>query len=83
MSRAELTCRDLVELVTEYEEGALSAGDRARFETHLAECPYCALFLEQMRAAARAAGGLPEPALSEAVVRRLLRIFGTWKAGPR
>ena len=32
----ELTCQELVELVTDYLEGALPAAERARFEAHLA-----------------------------------------------
>ena len=38
MPAQELTCQQLVELVTDYLEGALSAPERARFEAHLA--PY-------------------------------------------
>jgi anti-sigma factor RsiW len=44
-----MTCQELVELVTDYLEGTMSAGDRARFEEHLAVCPGCQTYLEQMR----------------------------------
>ena len=44
-----MTCQQLVELVTDYLEGAMSAADRARFEEHLAICPGCQTYLEQMR----------------------------------
>jgi anti-sigma factor RsiW len=44
-----MTCQELVELVTDYLEGAMSAADRARFEEHLAICPGCQTYLEQMR----------------------------------
>jgi anti-sigma factor RsiW len=43
------TCREMVELVTAYLEGALPPSDRARFEAHLAACPGCAGYLAQMR----------------------------------
>jgi len=33
-----MTCAPLVELVTDYLEGALSDIDRERFEQHIAEC---------------------------------------------
>jgi anti-sigma factor RsiW len=46
----ELTCKELVELVTEYFEGTLPPEDRERFETHVADCPGCEIYLEQMRA---------------------------------
>ena len=57
----ELTCRELIELVTDYVEGRLSPGDRARFEAHLAECDACETYLVQMRQTIRALGRLPEP----------------------
>lgn len=35
----ELTCQELVQLVTDYFEGALEPADRARFEAHVAAVP--------------------------------------------
>jgi len=49
MSDDELTCGELVELVTDYFEGALGPEDRARFEAHVAACPGCDVHLLQMR----------------------------------
>ena len=46
---ADLTCRELVELVTDYLDGALAASERARFEAHLAACEGCDRYLEQIR----------------------------------
>jgi anti-sigma factor RsiW len=46
----DLACRELVELVTDYLEGALAPAERARFEAHLADCPGCERYLEQLRA---------------------------------
>jgi anti-sigma factor RsiW len=48
-----MSCQELVELVTDYLEGALSPGERARFEAHLAECSGCRAYLEQMRTTLR------------------------------
>ena len=45
-----LVCREFVELVTDYLEGALPDAERARFEAHLAECDGCAGYLEDTRA---------------------------------
>ena len=45
----DLSCQELVELVTDYFEGALPPEQRARFEAHLIECDACATYLEQMR----------------------------------
>jgi anti-sigma factor RsiW len=55
-----LTCRELVELATDYLEGALPPDERARFEAHLERCLGCASFLEQMRQTAQLAGVLRE-----------------------
>jgi anti-sigma factor RsiW len=46
----DLTCRELVELVTDYFEGALPAAERARFEAHVAACEGCDRYLAQARA---------------------------------
>ena len=45
----DLSCRELVELVTDSFEDALPPEQRARFEAHVAECDACATYLEQMR----------------------------------
>jgi anti-sigma factor RsiW len=50
----ELTCRDVVELVTAYDDGTLADDDRARFEEHLATCDACVTYYEQMRLTAGA-----------------------------
>jgi anti-sigma factor RsiW len=74
----ELTCQELVELVTDYFEDALAPGDRERFEAHLAACPGCEAYLHQVRATVSLAGatsgmeGRPE-------VSALLRAFRDWK----
>jgi predicted anti-sigma-YlaC factor YlaD len=52
----DLPCRELVELVTDYLEGALELAERARFEAHLAECQACRDYVEQMRTTVRLTG---------------------------
>ena len=44
-----MNCRQVVELMTDYLDGALSAGDRARFEEHMAGCDGCRAYLAQLR----------------------------------
>ena len=59
--REELpTCREVVELVTDYLEGQLAPGERERFEMHLAICEPCVTYLEQIRLTIGAAGALRE-----------------------
>ena len=45
----QLSCQELVELVTDYLESALSAEETARFEDHIGRCAGCAAYLEQIR----------------------------------
>lgn len=70
-----MTCRQLVELVSDYLEGALDARERAAFERHLAVCAGCAAYLEQMRTTITLAGRLREDDLEPAVRDRLLAAF--------
>lgn len=59
--REELpTCREVVELVTDYLEGHMAPVERERFELHLAICGPCVTYLEQIRLTIRAAGSLDE-----------------------
>jgi anti-sigma factor RsiW len=76
----EMACRELVELVTEYLEGRLSRADHVRFETHLAECEYCATYVEQMRQTIRTLGRIPEESLSDEARDALLTTFRSWRA---
>jgi anti-sigma factor RsiW len=75
----DMSCRELVELVTDYLEGALAPADRRRFEAHVTECDGCAAYLAQMRDTLRVAGRLREDALPEDAREALLRVFRGWK----
>jgi anti-sigma factor RsiW len=70
-----LVCREFVELVTDYLEGALPEPERARFEAHLAECDGCTGYLEDMRRLVGTLGELPEPPPEPATRDALLRAF--------
>ena len=47
--RRDYRCREFVEVVTDYLDGAMSASDRARFERHLEQCDGCDRYLAQIR----------------------------------
>lgn len=81
MAFGGLTCREVVELVTEYLEGTLAPPERARFEAHLAVCPDCPIYLEQMRQTIRALEMLPEEPVAPEARQELLRVFRDWKRG--
>jgi anti-sigma factor RsiW len=69
----------MVELVTEYFEGALSRSDRRRFEKHLGACDGCTTYVEQMRQIVRTLGRLTEDSIPPAAVESLLHAFRDWK----
>jgi anti-sigma factor RsiW len=60
----ELSCQEIVELVTEYLEGTMDAGLRAAFEHHLTKCDGCSNYLEQIEATIRLSGTIRPEALS-------------------
>jgi anti-sigma factor (TIGR02949 family) len=76
---SELTCRELVELVTEYLDGAMPPAERARFEAHMADCPGCRAYLEQMRQTIRLLGRLTEESIPAPVREQLLTLFRDWE----
>ena len=74
-----LTCKELVELVTDYFEGALSLSDRARFDEHLTTCPYCQIYVDQMRQTINTLGHLPAEAIPPEALEALLAHFRGWR----
>ena len=76
----QMSCNELVELITDYLEGALGPEDRERFEDHLAGCEGCQAYVDQMRETIRAAGRLPPVPLSPEAERKLLVAFGGWRS---
>ena len=79
MTSNGLTCKDFVELVTDYLEGALPPQDSARFEAHLAVCPDCNIYLEQIVQTIRWTGTLTEEQISKEAEEKLLTAFREWK----
>jgi predicted anti-sigma-YlaC factor YlaD len=75
----ELTCRELVRLVTDYLEGALSTTDVHRFDAHLTKCDGCTTYLAQVRETIRITGTLTEESLTPEARDELLAAFRTWK----
>lgn len=77
----ELTCQELVELLTDYLEGRLSPGEKARFEEHLSICEGCQTYLDQMRQTIRALGRLTEETIPPDARGELLQAFRQWRKG--
>jgi anti-sigma factor RsiW len=74
-----LDCDQVVELVTDYLEGALDAGLARRVEQHLAGCDGCDLYLEQLRVTVRALGAVTADDLAPQARDGLLDAFRTFR----
>ena len=78
MSEPGLSCNEVVDLITDYLEGALSPTERRRVDDHLAGCGGCTAYLEQMRETIRLTGMLTEEQIPDEQKRELLEAFRTW-----
>jgi anti-sigma factor RsiW len=74
-----LPCQELVELVTDYLEGALPPAERERFELHLAGCDGCTAYVEQMRTTIRLTGRLRPEDIGDDAREALTRAFRDWR----
>jgi anti-sigma factor RsiW len=79
--RESLTCRELVELVTDYLEGALAPADRGRFEAHIGGCEACTTYIEQMRRMLVVLGEVTSESISPRAEDELRAAFRDWRAG--
>jgi anti-sigma factor RsiW len=77
-----ISCQELVEIVTDYLEGELSDEMRVEVEAHLALCPGCADYLEQMRVTIDALGHVPVETLGDDAQQELVTAFRDFNAGP-
>jgi anti-sigma factor RsiW len=80
MTSHELTCQELVELVTDYLGGALSAAEVTRFDEHLSGCDGCQTYLQQMDLTIESLGKLTEETIDPQMRDELLALFRDWKA---
>jgi predicted anti-sigma-YlaC factor YlaD len=78
-SRDELTCQEVVELVTDYLEGALPAPEHALFEEHLVECEGCDRYVDQIGRTVASIGQIEEDDLPAETRERLVAAFRNWK----
>jgi anti-sigma factor RsiW len=74
-----LTCREVVELLSDYLEDGLPAGERERVQAHLATCPDCLAYLEQLRATIGTLGRLREQDVPPRLLARLVAAFRGWR----
>lgn len=77
-----ISCREVVEIVTDYLDGALTAEDRARMDAHLEACPPCLLYVEQIRTTRRLAAEAEAELEQRPDREALLAAFRDFRRGP-
>jgi len=75
----ELSCQQVVELVTDYLENVLLPEMRKRLEDHVAECPGCAIYIDHVRQTISMLHHLAQEPVFPATKQELLEIFRNWK----
>ena len=79
MSREDITCREIVERVTDYLEGALPPEQVEAFEMHLVYCGGCVNYVDQLRETIHLSGRLTEDSLPPELQKELLEAFSGLK----
>ncbi len=78
--RHDLVCRDAVAMLSSYLDGALSPADTRRLEAHLADCPNCGEYVEQLKATITAVGAVEPDDLEPEVRDELVDLYRRWRA---
>jgi predicted anti-sigma-YlaC factor YlaD len=81
VNQNQLNCQEVVELVTDYLEQALLPEMQAQFEEHIAECPGCDTYLDQMQQTIVMLRKLSEQQMFPKTKQELVEIFRNWKQG--
>ena len=73
-----LSCKEIVELVTDYIEDMMAPDLCRRFDQHLSVCHPCVIYVDQMRQTIATLGNLPEESVPQAALDTLLEHFRRW-----
>lgn len=82
MASHDITCREVVEVVTDFLEGRLPVDDRDLFERHLAMCTWCQTYLDQMRYTLDVAGRLGQDDVPAPLLDALTQVFRAQRSAP-
>ena len=74
-----ISCQEVVELVTDYLDGAMSPADVARFDHHLSLCEGCVFYVDQIRLTIAAVGRIGEADVPPEVRDDLVAAFRDFK----
>lgn len=75
-----IVCRRAVDLMADYLDGRLQAGDVQRLERHLAGCPHCSEYLAQLRVTIDALGHADPGDLTDEAIDELVHLYRQWRA---
>ncbi len=75
MTPRDIASIELVEMLTDYLEGALPLDEVAAVDAHLAGCEACRHYLDQMRTTIAALGTVPVETLPDGAFDALLAAF--------
>jgi predicted anti-sigma-YlaC factor YlaD len=76
----QIDCIQIVELVTDYLEGALDEATSEEIEAHLVLCAPCQTYLDQMRATIDVLGHVPAETLTDEAKADLVAAFRDFRA---
>jgi predicted anti-sigma-YlaC factor YlaD len=76
-----LLCKEAVELVTAYLEKVMLPQMRRRLEAHVAECPGCDNYIEQVQLTIDMLHQLAREPVFPATKQELLQLFRDWRKG--
>ena len=77
---ADVTCREVAELLNDYLDDAIPAPDRARLDAHLAGCDGCTAALDQLRETIRVTGTLTQEQISRDELEPVRSVFRAWRS---
>jgi anti-sigma factor RsiW len=78
-SAEHISCQEVVELVTDYVDGALEADETSLFEQHLNFCDGCVWYVDQMRTTIATVGRVEEEEVPPEARDRLMAAFRDWR----
>jgi anti-sigma factor RsiW len=77
---ASISCREFVEMVTDYLENVLLPEARKQFEDHKEACPGCDTYLEQIQLTIGTLRQIGEEEDTPETKQKLLRAFRQWRS---
>lgn len=75
MTAEYLHCEQVVEMASDWMEGALSTADRVGLEVHLVTCAGCVAYIAQLKLSQQVLGRLDDEAPPPAIRRNLMDMF--------